>query len=73
LKKIIKNFVKRYKKTRRLWRIPTSPKDFISNHSCIIEYIPKIISLEGKKYALTIYEGVEFAIDFIEWIRKHYI
>jgi hypothetical protein len=73
LKKVIKNFIESYKKTGRMWCIQASPKDFISNHSSIIEYIPKIFSLEGKKYTLTIHEGVEFAIEFIEWTRKYYI
>jgi hypothetical protein len=76
LEKVVKEFIKNYKKVELpdgLWCFPTSPRDFVGNHSSSIEFVPEVRTREGKLYSLSKKQGVEFTLDYINWVRDHYL
>jgi hypothetical protein len=76
LEKVIKEFIRNYKKVslpNGLCYFSTSPRDFAGNHSSTIEFLPEVLTLERKRYLLSKENGVEFTLDYIEWIKRHYL
>lgn len=76
LKRVIEEFASKYNKTKKsdsVWFMPASPRGFIGYHSSDIEYFPRRRSREGELLVVSEQDGVEFTLDYLKWIRQHYL
>ncbi|MCS7106341.1 MAG: hypothetical protein NZ942_03425 [Candidatus Aenigmarchaeota archaeon] len=53
--------------------IGDSPANYVGNHSSIIDFSVKTPSKDGYVRRLREEEGVSLTLDFIKWIKTHYI
>lgn len=74
LEKAINQFINTYEKVdpKRIMCLGASPRGFVGYSASSIEYFPEI-RIKGELDSLSLENATEFTLDYIAWIRKHYL